>query len=494
MRDDNGKGLLERLHGQSALLFSGFAMSQAMSFGRNAIVGHWLSRGDFGIAATLTLLLQLVETLSDVGVDRMIVQARDGDEPRLLSSAHLMLILRGMATSVALFAIAGPVTSFFRVEDALSAFQLVALVPMIKGFMHLDSRRFQRRLVNGPQMMVEVIPQGLALALVVPVLSVVPGYGAIVWLSFAQAALAVLVSHRVSERVYRVSMDRDFLARLFRFGWPIWLSAVPLVAVFHGDRIVIGRVFGMEALAGYSAAFMMTMVPGLVAAKIGHALMLPLLADRRDDERGFNHRFSMMADFIAVVACVYVFAFVCVGGRVLPIAFGPNYHGLDVIVSWLAVMWSLRMVQAVPGMGLMALGDTRPLLVAGFVRGIGLVGAIAAVICGLGIVGVVVSGVVAELASLVYVSLRMSKDRAGSAAILMSRAAYVVPVALGGFALSLALGEGATFAMAMFAGTMGSLGVGVCVALAMPGSRRIVCGLFSNVFGRKGVREGLIGS
>ncbi len=481
MPEQKNKALFKQLRGQSALLFSGFAMSQAMSFGRNAIVGHWLSRGDFGIAATLTLMLQLIETLSDVGVDRMIVQARDGDDPRMLSSAHTTMILRGMLTSVALFVVAGPMTSFFRVEDALPAFQMVALVPLIKGFLHLDTRRFQRRLQSGPQMMVEVVPQALTLALVVPFLTLSPGYSAIVWLSFSQAIFAVAVSHAMSERPYRASLNPDFLLRLLRFGWPIWLSAFPLVAVFQGDRIIIGRVFGMEALASYTAAFMMTMVPGAVAAKIGHALMLPLLSERKNDHKGFMQSFTMMADLTVVVACMYLFAFASVGGEILPIAFGPNYHDLGLIVGWLAVMWSLRMVQAVPGMGLMALGDTRPLLVAGFIRGLGLFGAITSVYLGLGILGVVASGAVAEFASLLYVSWRMSRDRKGAAAILLSRVIFLVPVALGGFVLSVALSAQTTFAMSMFIGALGTMMIGLCVGLGMPASRGLLLDFYRHV-------------
>ena len=60
-----------RIAGQGALLFSGFAAAQALSFVRNVLLGHALSRGDFGIAATIALILQLIETLSDLGSDRL---------------------------------------------------------------------------------------------------------------------------------------------------------------------------------------------------------------------------------------------------------------------------------------------------------------------------------------------------------------------------------------------------------------------------------------
>ena len=54
-------GLKRRVAGQGMLLFAGFGLAQGCSFARNALLGHLLSKSDFGIAATITLTLQLLE-------------------------------------------------------------------------------------------------------------------------------------------------------------------------------------------------------------------------------------------------------------------------------------------------------------------------------------------------------------------------------------------------------------------------------------------------
>jgi len=153
---------LRRVGGQGAILMAGFAGAQGCSFLRNGLLGHWLSQGDFGIAAAITLMLQLVETLSDLGSDRLIIQAPDGDEPRLQATAHATLIARGAITSLLLYLAAAPTTAFFAIAEATWAFQAIALAPFIKGFMHLDTRRYQRRLLNRPQVMIELLPQAIA--------------------------------------------------------------------------------------------------------------------------------------------------------------------------------------------------------------------------------------------------------------------------------------------------------------------------------------------
>ncbi len=86
-----------RIGAQGILLFAGFGMAQALSFARNALLGHALSPRDFGIAASITLLLQMLEMLSDLGHDRLIVQAADGERDDFLATTHTILLARGFA-------------------------------------------------------------------------------------------------------------------------------------------------------------------------------------------------------------------------------------------------------------------------------------------------------------------------------------------------------------------------------------------------------------
>lgn len=405
----NQTDVLRKISGQGAILFSGFATSQALSFGRNALIGHWLSRGDFGIAASITLTLQLCETLSDLGADRLIVQSDDGDNPALMASAHSLLVARGTLTALLLYALAGPMTSFFGIPDARWAFELIAAIPILKGFLNLDMRRRQRTLENAPFIAVEVLPQAIALLAAIPLLMAAPDYSAVVWIALIQATAAIVTSHAVSQRSYSLGWAHYHLGRLWRFGWPIWLSAIPLVAVYQGDRMIIGRIFGMESLADYTAVFMITMVPSLIAAKVGHALMLPLLAEKKADPQAFTTRVVSLGVMTLAAAAAYVIGFSILGGFAVELVFGAKYADLGNLVLALAIMWGLRMVQAVPGMALIAVGETWPLLIAGLIRASTLGLAMYAALQGFSIAGVALAGAIGELASLIYVTLAMQR-------------------------------------------------------------------------------------
>jgi O-antigen/teichoic acid export membrane protein len=458
-----------RIAGQGALLFSGFAAAQALSFARNAVLGHALSKGDFGIAASITLMLQLIETLSDLGSDRLIVQAADGANRNFLASSHTMLIARGVVLA-ALLAVCGPLfAEFFGVPEAAIAFQIVALVPVFKGFLHLGCRIAQRSFNTAPLILIEVAPQAVALAMIPLALSIEHSYMAVVWVSLAQALAATAISHLLAKAPYELGFDRTILKRQLAFGWPILLSALPLVAVYQGDRIIIGRLSGMEALAAYTVAFMATMVPGLVAAKAGHALMLPMFSEAIRLKRSIDGRFRLLGEATVLASALYLSLFLVAGHALIPLLFGAHYSGLGAVTGWLACMWALRMIQAVPGMALMAHGITKPFAIAGLIRAAALPFAAYAAWQGQPIATVAAIGCLFELNSLLYIAVCCERLAYGLGRGLVVRSLFLLPVALASLLVSTAM-TGTTVMMAASAAAMVAL-VGAIAVAIMPSLR-----------------------
>lgn len=460
--------LRARMAGQGALLFGGYALAQALSFARNAILAHALSKGDFGVAATLTMMLQLADVLTDLGADRIIVQDKDGGDPRLAATIQGVHVLRGLVTALVLVACAPLLAAFFAVPDAAPAFAATAIVPLVRGFLHLDLRLAQRHLDNRPQMAAEVVPQLAALLLLWPLLVWQGDYGVVIWLAAVQAALMVAISHVLAGRSYRLALDRELLGRIVKFGWPIWAAAIPVIAVYQGDRIIVGRLLGMEALAGYSVAFMATMVPALLSYKVGNALMLPLLARTDRASPSYPARYAALGELTALCAGLYLTGFVVAGGAVLPVVFGAKYSGLGAVVGWLALMWSVRMLQAVPSMSLMASGETRPLLVGGIIRAAALAPALALLWSGFGLVELAAAGTAGEVASLVYLARATRRVAPGLEASLLARSAFLLPVGLLALGATAALPRELPLAEAALAAALsGALTLALAV-LAMP--------------------------
>lgn len=419
--------LKRRIANQSVLLVGGTCLAQMLAFARNALLAYGLSKGDFGIAAALLLILQLIESVTEFGPERLIVQAPDGDSPQLLESAHAALAIRGVLAAAIVVLTAPFAARLFGIPDAATAFAWLAVAPLIKGFQHLDPRRAQRRYDSGPAMLVELIPQAVVLAMTLPVVKLAPSPTIVVGLVIIQALITVIVSHALAGTPYKLLFDRRHFARIAAFGWPLLASALPHAFVMQGERALVGGLFGVEALAGYTAAFMVAMVPGLIASRAGQSLVLPLLASANGDRQQFTSRFTLITEFAVIAAAAFLATFVAGGGAIVATAFGKPYADMGLVVAWLAAMWALRSVAAVPAYALMARGKTQPLLPSALVRAFALVPAAFAATAGYNLWTIAAIGAAGECASLLYLCSRLG-DRL-LARIIITRTAFLIPAA-----------------------------------------------------------------
>lgn len=377
--------------------------------------------------------------------------------------------MRGFLLS-ALLLLCGPLfASFFAVPDATIAFQLVALVPFFKGFLHLGCRQAQRAFNTLPMLLIEVVPQALALLLIPLTLMLDESFMAVVWVSLAQALAATIISQLLARTTYEWSFDAQTVKRQIAFGWPILLSALPLVAVYQGDRIIIGRLSGMEALAGYTVAFMATMVPGLVASKVGHALMLPMFSQALHLNRPIDTRFRLMSEATILASALYLVLFLIAGPMLIPLLFGAHYAGLGAVSGWLAVMWAMRMIQAVPGMALMAHGMTKPFAIAGFIRALALPIAGYVAWRGQPIAIIAAIGALFELNSLLYISVCAERLSYGLGRGLVLRALLLPPVALAALLIAFVT---PVAPLALFLATLGTLIMTAAIAVSVMPSLR----------------------
>jgi O-antigen/teichoic acid export membrane protein len=425
-----------RIGSQTAILTLGFGAAQGLSFVRNALLGHLLAVGDFGVAAALTITLQLTEMVTDIAADRMLVQADDGDDPKLLDTAHAIMLARGVGLALLLWLTAPFMAGEFAAPHAVAAFQAIALVPLVKGFLHLDWRRAQRRLDNAPSVIMEIASQGAALAVIWPAVQLTGSYTAMLWSAAAQALVLVAVSHSQARTPWRAVVSKPHLRQFVAFGWPVLLSAIPLIAVFQCDRILVAQYAGLEAFAVYTAAFMITVVPATLLTRVGQSLYLPILSRGREQPAAerLDH-FTLLCEVTVIGAALYAVLFALAGDAIVRVAFGTAYGGQGVVIGMVAAMWAVRLAQMPVQALFLAEGASRPLLDAGCIRALALLPAWIAAANGASLPVLAACGVAGELASLAYLAMRAGRLLPGAGTALLTRFMFLAVAIAGALAL-----------------------------------------------------------
>lgn len=342
----------------AVVVLSGNAIASLLGLARNLAVARLISVEDFGIAATFAIALSVIEMISALGLEQQLIQARDGEQERLQASLQGFQFLRGIVNAVVLFLLAAPIAQFLNLEHLVWGYQMMALVPLLRGLHHLDPNRISRAMRFGPLMLSQFVPALVALMAVVPLVLWLGDYRVMIWIVLIQAGTTMLATHLVAERRYRMVFDRAIMLRSFRFGWPIMLNGVLLFGVFQGDRLIVGREIGVEALAIFSMGVTLTLMPTLLLTKTFQNLFLPLLAGAQDTPDRFARLAAATLQVTLLTGLLLVAGVVAVGQPLSWLLLGEKYAGLMPLLSWMALAQAMRMVNGGPAIVALALAET----------------------------------------------------------------------------------------------------------------------------------------
>lgn len=435
--------------GGAFVLFSGQVAGQALSFARNLIVARMISAADFGIASTFAIAMSLLEMLGDLSLDKMIVQASDGDSPTVQATAQFLQFVRGAVSGLLLFCLAGVLSSLFDAPEARWAFQVLALVPVINGLAHLDVRRFQRESRFGPGTVVETGSQLVATLAVWPLALWLGDYSVVLYSVLLQAAASTIVSHALADRRYAWSRDREVTRRIATFGWPLMVNAILMFAIFQGDRVAVGTAYSHEELGAYSLAFSITFVPTAMLAKIATPLSLPVLSRVQHDTAEFERRMRNTSQAIALAAALLTIPLVLAGAALIVWIYGSKYSAAASVMPWLAAMQGVRILRISPTLAALARADTVNPMLSNVVRSCAIGGMAAAAALHADLQWIAIAGLVGEVLAFLYSARRLRRKFA------MPWATTLAPSALTFAGASAALAAAA--ALSAFEGVLPSL-------------------------------------
>jgi len=386
-----GKGLLLTVGGLAARL---------LTLLRSVILARLIPVEDFGIVSTLVITVAFFELMSALALDRLLVQAKDGDDSRVIGTLHTLQFLRGLLGAVILFAFAPLYARLLGMPDLVWPYQLMALVPLLRGLSHMGLHAAQRQFDFRPFVKWEI---GYELAAVVAL--------AVFWLIFDDwrlglAAIGVqqlaffALSHLFSRQPYRMAWAPDIAVRGWRFGWPLLVNGLLLFAVFNGDRLIVANQRGMEVLAIFTVAFSLPMLPCNVLGRAHQTLFLPKLSGLQDAPARFRKwlAFSIQSRF--ALGLLVALGFALLGADLMQLIYGEKYAAAGELVVWTALLHTARMIKAAPSAVMVALADTRNAMKANLLRVAVLPLAFLAVMQGASLVTVIGIGIVGELLGL----------------------------------------------------------------------------------------------
>lgn len=352
-------------------------VSQACSIVRNIILARFLTKEDFGIAALLGLILTLFEMTGKMALGQQLIQSKHSNDEAYIDSVHYTQLFLSTVSTVLLVSCAWPLAHFVAGSKYFGSLLLLAMIPLINGFNHLEVYRRTKHQDYGPLVLSETIPQILTTLVAWPLTIFLLDYRAVLWLLVGKSLCYTVLTHYFAVRKFRAQYNLQWLKESLRFGWPLLVGGFVQMANFQGDSMVVAARYTLAQLGEYSVALTMAMAPSVALLRISHSIALPLLSSVQSDSVKFANLYTRYVEIVALLSCGATLGMLFCGEQVISFFYGAKYTGIGALACLLTASQGLRIIRGATVGAAMSQGNTMNILIANLWRLSGLILAVA---------------------------------------------------------------------------------------------------------------------
>lgn len=421
---------IKRVLVATTLLFLSHAASLILRFVRNVILARLILPADYGVAATFWLTTGFLATVTEFGVEQMLIRDKQGDSEEMAGVTQMILLIRGFFIGFLIFLLAGPFMALMGAPQASDSFRLLAISSALSGFVHRDTVRMQRTLRFGPSILLRLGPDVVVTILAWPIAVYFGDYRAFVCFAILQSALSVIASHMVAERPFRISWESTMIRRCISFGWPLMLNSILMFFALQGDRLVLANAYSQEVLGFYSIAGTIVLTLGGLLISIANQIILPILAKRQEDIELFVRNYQQLLSLLGCSAVAIVIFLTIFGRPLIQVIYGQRYGPASAVIGVLAMSQGIRLLRVGATTAALALGDSRNSLASNTIRLLAFPACVLVAMNGLSIFWIAIAVAISELGATLASALWM-QWRNGLSSGPIAQISCVVIVAFG---------------------------------------------------------------
>lgn len=221
------------------------------------IIARILSPKDLGLFGLTTIILSLIEVMTETGINTFLIQKKDGIS-KYIHTAWCISIIRGFCISVIVFISSFVLSSFYNDKQLLPLLFVVSCIPLIKGLInpsiityHKEMKYSYFALFRSSVFFVETVGAVvLTLLLKSPI--------ALLYAMVISSMFEVLISFMFVRPIPTLMFSKSKALEIFHFGK--WLNMSGLFSFLgnNADDLITGKILGTTQLGFYQTAFNIT--------------------------------------------------------------------------------------------------------------------------------------------------------------------------------------------------------------------------------------------
>ncbi len=370
----DGPSLGERAVSGSFYTVLRFGGENVLRLGSNLILTRLLVPEDFGLMALVSVLMTGLAMFSDVGIASIVVQNKRGDDPAFLDTVWTVQILRGAALTALAVALAPAMAHFYDEPRLRDLTWVASLAVLTEGFNSIALFKLQRHLRIKKLVAIELSSVLFRIVVTIAWAVAFPSVWALVYGGLVGSVGKMLLSHVAArEHVCRLRWEWESIQAVIDFGKWIFLSTILFFLAGQSDRLIFGRLIGIEQLGVFSIALIFATIPTQVIWKIGNAVVFPALSRRLEREGDHVSVYDRARLPLLVAGALPVLVLLVCGPELIELLYDDRYLEAGWMLQLLAIATWVQIPQASSGSLMMAFGQPRWIAIANGVKFAGFV-------------------------------------------------------------------------------------------------------------------------
>ena len=340
---------------------------------RSIVVQRTLGPALLGIAAPVILVADLLDRVLSLHPGMILVQDKQGGSGHYRRTVQTIMAARGIILGLVIIILAVPLAVFNELDDSpwyVAAFMVVGLVPMIRGFSHIDVQRRYRNKEFSPVAQVQIWTEVGSLLIAILLCLVMTSFWIPILVRIGAGIILVFATFKFAQRRFRLGWNTDDALRILWFVAPLTVAGMVVFLSTQGPRQLVSSAgylfdqsaFTKEDLGILTNAIMFAIVPAGIGGRMIQGPWSPKLARLREEPRRFATSFAVMQRFAYSVGAA---ALLLIGPGTIWVVtlFGSKYAAAGPIVSVLAFRTALKIGGAGIRCAMLSLGHSKYLMI-----------------------------------------------------------------------------------------------------------------------------------
>lgn len=307
------------------------------------ILARLLSPFQFGLFGIASLVLSLLETLTETGVNVLLVQEKEGLD-KYLNTAWVISIVRGVTISLMLLILAFPVSKFFRTPESAVILLLISVIPLISGFINPSEIKFQKNLEFHKEFIFRMIIFISDMVVSIVLAFVYHSATSIVWGMLTGVVLEVVISFIYINPKPVFKLNTLIFKKAFSRGKWITLSGIFNYIFENIDDIIVGKLINTYSLGLYQMAYKISALPVSEGGEVIHKVTFPFYVKIAKDKKRLRNAFLKVVTIISLIAIPYGLVLVIFSHQIISVILGREWVEIVLAVRVLAVLGVLRAI------------------------------------------------------------------------------------------------------------------------------------------------------